>query len=285
VWCHPQQAPFDKLPVVPLNYSKELSKTLFAEDYYHEKLHAFIDHLNTLYVAFTRAKEELIVFVPNETAKRRKAVSKLIGETLQKIPEKMNPEEGIFEWGAWGRPDTDIPTAMEELPMQPLPSILPDNRILLRLHRHGNFIDDKKRKYGILMHDILSNIQTKNDIRQAIMNKETAGEIDKQESAELMERLDRLLDLPDVRKWFDGSMQVMNETEILYNNGRSYRPDRMMFDREQVIVVDYKFGEQENPHDRRQVNKYMTLIRESGYPHVTGYLWYIELNKITPVAG
>ena len=299
LWCHPQQAPFDKLHIIPVNYSKELNKTLFAEDYYHEKLHAFIDNLNALYVAFTRAKEELIVFMPNESVKRRKAMSKLIYDTLQTVISSEtgtsviakailpypHSEEGIFEWGdrQYSAPALDSTTT--ETPMPLLPSILPDNRILLRLHRHGNYMDNSKRKYGILMHEILSNIQTKTDIRKAIINKETQGEIDKQETAELTERLDQLLDLPEISKWFDGSMQVMNETEILYGNGQSYRPDRMMFDREQVIIVDYKFGEQENTHDRQQVKKYISLVRESGYPNVKGYLWYIEMNKIVPVVG
>ncbi|MDR0794906.1 MAG: UvrD-helicase domain-containing protein [Tannerella sp.] len=297
LWCHPQKAPFDKLPIVPVSYSKELSKTLFAEDYYHEKLHAFIDNLNALYVACTRAKEELILFVPDETVKRRKAVSKLIGETLQTnnihttrsgekimaLPDSFHMEEGVFECGKSQNPAPTPPSETLESPMQPVPSILPDERIMLKLHRNGGFFNDEKRKYGILMHEILRHIQTKADIHTAIINKENAGEINKQESAGLAERIGQLLDLPDVKKWFDGSVQVKTEAEILFGNGQSLRPDRIMFDNDQAIVVDYKFGDQENPHDRLQVKKYMSLIRESGYQHVQGYLWYIELNQIIEV--
>jgi CRISPR/Cas system-associated exonuclease Cas4 (RecB family) len=169
--------------------------------------------------------------------------------------------------------------------MQPLPSVLPDKRIMLRLRRNGSFFDDPKRKYGILMHEILSHIKTGDDIRKAIMDKEEAGEINKQESADLTTRLEKLLVLPDIKEWFDGSMQVMNEMEILYGSGQSYRPDRMMFDGDQAIVIDYKFGEKENPRDRQQVKKYISLIQEAGYQHVKGYLWYIELNKIVPVVA
>jgi ATP-dependent exoDNAse (exonuclease V) beta subunit len=400
LWCHPQKAPFDKLPVVPVNYSEKLNQTHFAEDYYHEKLHAFIDNLNALYVAFTRAKEELIIFAPNADVKCRKVTSKLIDETLRKIdmrtsntlsssqndcppvipseaeesadlnhpfyhtdsstslgmtaihasgtvdegknpedevhldmvdlrfklshdnrerhcgldPQSPNPkknqeiagqarndetrkfesqiahnqmpcDEEIFESGTWQQPDPAPLSATTEIPMHPLPSILPDDRIMLRLHRHGSFLADNKRKHGILMHEILSNIQTKADIHTAILNKETSGEITKHESVELTERLEQLLNLPDVKNWFDGTMRVMNEAEILYGDGRSYRPDRIMFDNEQAIIVDYKFGEQETPHDRQQIKKYISLIRETGYRHVIGYLWYIELNKIVPITG
>ena len=56
LWCHPTHKPFDTLSLVPVRYSKALKDTAFASDYFTEKLHAYIDNLNTLYVAFTRAK-------------------------------------------------------------------------------------------------------------------------------------------------------------------------------------------------------------------------------------
>ena len=307
VWCHPQNAPFNKLQMVPVTYSHALRKTHFAEDYYHEKLHAYIDNLNALYVSFTRAKESLFVFTPNDETKRRKEVSKLISMALKQndkptpdyltslattdkstcetvsFPAGLHIEGDIFEWGSRWHPTYTPAAVAGEIPMQQMTSILPDNRIFLRLHCNGGFLEDKKRKYGILMHEILSNIQTDADIRRAIMDKEAAGEIDHHESIELTERLERLLVLPEVAKWFDGSMQVMNEIEILYGNGKTYRPDRIMLDGEQAFVIDYKFGDNENPHDRQQVKRYMSLVQESGYQHVTGYLWYIELHKIVPV--
>ncbi|MDR2233143.1 MAG: UvrD-helicase domain-containing protein [Tannerella sp.] len=329
VWCHPQQAPFDKLQIVPVNYSKYLSNTLFAEDYYHEKLHAYIDNLNALYVAFTRAKEELIVFIPDTEVKRRKEVSKLIYNTLHLIGGALQEEVDIvqgsrfnvqgseenvqgsrfkvqgleeevqglrfkevsivncqlsIELGNWWRPTSPSPPETNEITMQPLPSILPDNRIMLRLHRNGGFFDDNKRKHGILMHEILSNIETGRDITQAIRQKELSGEISKQESAELMSRLEQLLEMPAVRSWFDGSMLCLNEMEILYGNGKSYRPDRIMLDGDEAIAVDYKFGEIENPRHQQQVEKYMSLLYDSGYQRVKGFLWYVELNKILEIA-
>ena len=287
VWCHTQKAPFDTLQIIPVNYSKELNKTLFAEDYYNEKLHSYIDNLNALYVAFTRAKEEIIVFTPDNEVKRRKEVSKLISHTLNNFVETDNypslNEEGVFELGNPCSPVSAGSAKTGESPMPVLPSICPDDRILLRLHRNGGFFDDNKRKYGVLMHGILSNIHTRNDIHKAVIDRKTAGEIDHHESVELIERLEQLLDLPEVAKWYDGSMQVMNEPEILYKNGQSYRPDRIMIDNRQAFVVDYKFGENENPHDLQQIKKYISLIRESGYQYVTGYLLYIELHRIVRI--
>ncbi|MDR3261230.1 MAG: UvrD-helicase domain-containing protein [Tannerella sp.] len=296
LWCHPQDAPFNQLHLAPVGYSKELNRTLFVEDYYHEKLHAYIDNLNALYVAFTRAKEELIVFTPDAEAKRTKAISKLIrdslrttgtvataeGETLQSFAGGFRTED-VFEWGDRWHTGASRSDATEEIPVRRLPSVLPDDRIHLRLHRKGGFLDDKQRRYGVLMHELLSRIQTRANIRSAVMEKEAAGEITKKEAAGLTGRLDALLEQPEIKKWFDGSMHVMNEAEILFDNGKSGRPDRVMMADGRVFIVDYKFGEQKNECHRQQLKKYRQLIRDMGYEQVNSYLWYVELNEIEEV--
>ena len=297
VWCHPENAPFDQLKLVPVSYSKELNKTHFANDFYQEKLHAYIDNLNALYVAFTRAKEELIIFTPNKDAKRTKTISKLIWESMQ-IPEinlvnedipirtftdGFQPEQDIFEWGAWWHTSPEKQQSATEIKMNGIPSILPDQRIHLRLHRKGGFFDDKQRRYGLLMHDLLSEIQTINDIQTAVSNKESTGEINKSESKEMIERLQNLLVQPEVKCWFNGSMQVMNEAEILFDNGKSRRPDRIMLKKGQVIVVDYKFGDQKDLRYFFQLKRYQNLIKKMGYNDVKGYIWYVEQNEIEMV--
>ncbi|MDD9139707.1 MAG: UvrD-helicase domain-containing protein [Candidatus Cardinium sp.] len=62
LWCAPyQQAPFHYFPVLPLHYSEMLKATYYAQDYYLEHMQAHLDNFNLLYVAFTRAKEQLYV--------------------------------------------------------------------------------------------------------------------------------------------------------------------------------------------------------------------------------
>ena len=82
-----------------MRYGQSLGKTIFAGDYFKERLHAFIDNLNTLYVAFTRSKEELIVFSPR--------------------PKKMKEETGEVEKistltdALWAGLRTDMPDTRE----------------------------------------------------------------------------------------------------------------------------------------------------------------------------
>lgn len=282
IWCGAGQKPFDKLSLIPVKYGPVLKNTFFASGYFHEKLHAYMDNLNTLYVAFTRAKEELIVMAPrpkNETA----TISRLLWEGLQTDTNySPDTESGIYERGTWWRTVTDqTPSRTEELPVKRFRSVLPDKRLQLRLHGKEGLLNDTKRKYGLLMHDLLSRIETYDDIIPAISEKYASGEINREEYNTLKKKLTALTGTDMVKSWFDGSMQVMNEAEILSGKSISQRPDRIMTGKnKQVIVVDYKSGEQKEKRHRRQIEKYTSLIREMGYPDVEGYLWYITLGEI-----
>ena len=61
IWCTPQEEPFSRLPLVPVDYSGRMLDTIYADDYREEHLQNTVDNLNLLYVAFTRAVKNLFV--------------------------------------------------------------------------------------------------------------------------------------------------------------------------------------------------------------------------------
>lgn len=307
LWCHPEEKPFDRLHLVPVRYGQGLANTIFAEDYFRERLHAFIDNLNTLYVAFTRAKEELIVFSPRPKKIKEETgdverISTLTdalwaglhttagttrdGEPLISLPDSFNLADGIFELGNWWHPVSPKENGeTEEIEMTNLKSISPDERLRLRLHGKGFFFDNERRKHGTLMHEVLSHIHTRKDIPVSVETYRLSGVINKEEAAELKQRLGNLLDNPEVAPWYNGEARILNEVDILFGNGLSKRPDRVMITGDRVIVVDYKFGEHPDKRYHSQVRNYLKLIRQMGYEQVEGYLWYVELDQIEAVKG
>lgn len=306
LWCHPKEAPFNRLHLVPVRYNQSLSKTIFAADYFKERLQVFIDNLNTLYVAFTRSKEELIVFAPRPNKVKEgtglpekissladalwvglcTAQSNMQEDDLITLPSFFDSSTGVFELGDWWKPVIKKEVQnIQELEMEQLNSISPDERLQLRLRGKGYFFDDTRRKYGSLMHEVLSGVRTSADISEAVGRYWQVGVIDKDESVTLINRLEELINMPEVAAWYDGTTRVLNEVDILVGKGLSKRPDRVMITNEKVIVVDYKFGEQLSPKHHCQVKNYLSLIRQMGYKQVEGYLWYVELNKIEAVKG
>jgi len=289
LWCRPSVAPFDRLPLVPVRYGQILANTIFANDYFNEKLHAFIDNLNTLYVAFTRTKEELIVFAPRpkkldskEGLTKANSIADLLWLSLPEAD--FDKEEGFYESGDWCKAKQSTASDnIRELPIGQLHSISSQDRLHLRLNGRAIVLDDEQRKFGVLMHDILSCVETIKDVDKVITRHYLSGAMNKEEAAKIKQTLSEHLSRDDVKGWFDGSHHVLNEIDILYNNGLTRRPDRVMIKDGKVTVVDYKFGEKDEKKYSRQVKSYIDLIRQIGYKEVEGYLWYVQLNELIRV--
>jgi hypothetical protein len=86
-----------------------------------------------------------------------------------------------------------------------------------------------------------------------------------------------------VKDWFSDKWQIYNECAILTPDGEQ-RPDRVMTDGTQTIVVDFKFG---NPHPQYadQVRGYMSLLKQMGMPQVKGYLWFVSRDDIVEITA
>lgn len=303
LWCTPHVAPFNQLRLVPVRYAKELAKTHFASDYFNECLYVSIDNLNALYVALTRSKEELIIFAPRPKLNKSGEVEKINsiasllwaglssdrgespeGEVLDPLSTGFDPETGCFEWGSWWKTETKAKTSdTQEILFDRLVSVSPDDRLSLRLQGQELCIDDSPRKRGTLMHEILSGIRTVDDIAETVEQYRREGVINRQEAKELAQELQRLLYKPEVYAWYKAPTRVLNEVEILSDNGKTRRPDRVMLSDGKAIVVDYKFGEMEEPAHHSQVRNYLRLIRRMGYSEVKGYLWYVGKDTIKEV--
>jgi dimeric dUTPase (all-alpha-NTP-PPase superfamily) len=73
----------------------------------------------------------------------------------------------------------------------------------------------------------------------------------------------------------------MNEAGILLTSGDIRRPDRVVFTDGKVVIIDFKFGE-ENDRYIEQVSLYRQLIVNMGYNDAEAYIWYVDKNKIIP---
>lgn len=209
------------------------------------------------------------------------------GEPLEPLAPSFDPEEGVFELGTWWHPEAKAAgsSVVDEIPMHRISSVSPNERLQLRLHGKGFFFDNKERKHGSLMHELLSRIQTKADIASSVESYRVSGVINKQEAESLCDRLEELLQDSSVAGWYDGTARILNEVDILYGKGLSKRPDRVMVFEDRVVIVDYKFGKHEDRKYVSQIKEYITLVRQMGYPHVSGNIWYVELAKIEAVNG
>lgn len=70
LWCEPSCAPYDAIPLLPIPMTSRTECSIYRDDYRREHRNRRIENLNLMYVAFTRARQNLIVST-SSAAKRR----------------------------------------------------------------------------------------------------------------------------------------------------------------------------------------------------------------------
>ena len=289
IWCKPEMAPFNELSVIPLKYGKALADTIFRDDYLNEKRFTYIDNLNLLYVAFTRAKHRLILFAPKPNKPEPVAtVADLLWRSISEhatLSAGFTKEETVFSF-TFGQPSMhlrDEKKGARAYKTEKWESFPFNERLKLRLNSIGFFSDEGRRDYGKMMHEIVSNIETLADIPQAVERKISAGELQELDRESTIQELTNFLSLPEISKWYSDRYTVLNETQVLHPRMGLSRPDRVMIGTDEVIVADYKFGEVENRQYIRQVQRYMKTVEEMGFRHVKGFVVYLKLGIIIAV--
>lgn len=292
VWCTPQTAPFDGLEILPINYSSTMAESIYGADYLIERLQLWVDNLNLLYVAFTRAGKNLIVWSKKG---QKGTMSELLENALFRIAreEGTDWEEEDYEQGDLcpsevekeKRSANKLIQKPEKLPVC-MESFRPDIEFR-QSNRSADFIqgiaeEESERRFvnrGRLLHSLFSVIETDADVDAAIERLFFEGVIENQEKREEISAIaHKALTQPEVQNWYSGNWRLFNECAIIYyENGilQTRRPDRVMMKDNEVVVVDFKFGKQNKKYNK-QVRDYMQLLIKMGYSHVSGYLWYVE---------
>jgi ATP-dependent exoDNAse (exonuclease V) beta subunit len=302
LWCRPSEAPFNDMKLLPLRFESSLSQTIFDKEYFREKMMSFIDNLNLLYVAFTRAKKALFVYTPKPKKEEFTQVSDLISRIFfQPIAQAVSDKKYIRLADYWQTENLNFvlgqlaPITTTQGNSVAEPATYWEDTAQHRwahvphITRHGAYFGSQpvtvQMDKGRLLHDIFRKIITTDDLGQTLNTMICEGKLPESERAQIVEVIHQAVRNPVVRRWFSGAVSVKTEADILLPDGAMARPDRIVFDKNKVQVIDYKFGEKESFNYQKQVRQYMTLLNRMGYANVEGFLWYVKLNKIVPIEG
>lgn len=280
MWCK-TSSPFDDMDYVPVKYLKALSKTIFAEDYYKELMNNYMDNINLMYVAFTRPIKALICFSMNP----KKDSFNNVGDLLRKYINSPNLSEFVssdetsakFIQGELKPKESDVTKPLDEGSEDIYITHTDISRFGLRKKSDSS----EQNIMGIILHGIMEKIIKSEDLNSVVQEMQRLGLVSADEAKQITEKLDPYINNPAVKTWFDGSYKILNERTIITADAENYRPDRIMIGKDEIIVVDYKFGEKEDSYFS-QVSTYMSLLKSMGYKNVSGYIYYqIDLEIVT----
>lgn len=314
MWCQPSEAPFNELPVIPLSSSKNnMLDTIYEPYYWEEHIQNVVDNINLLYVAFTRAKDGL--FISTQAGQGEGNRGHLIEQVLQSItitnddpaPGSTAPEAPhiapVPEASASGISNifTIQPTSLtiNVRNSSRMPEFRESNQSREFTLTNEDTDEQQRSQYiqlGNVLHSVFANIRTADDIPAALLQMEMDGLLFGQDiTAEaLHSHINRSLANPQVADWFSSRWTLYNECTILAPVDPSsgideeasayteHRPDRVMTDGTQTIVVDFKLFSFK-PQYRDQVRRYVDCLRRMGYPDVKGYLWLVMSDKVIEV--
>ncbi len=305
VWCTPKSGLYD-LELLPVKYSQSMNNTVFSGEYEEETCQSWMDNLNILYVAFTRAEHNLMIWAKQkkklESIDDIKTVSDLLQFSIPELEGRYDEENGRFEKGLL---DTRIPEAAgsSDNPLkQTLPSLVAPfvskpfqagKSIFKQSNKSREFVHPEAPSkesyvaYGNVMHDLFSRIETTGDIDRSVDRLLFEGLILPEEKQIYINKIHRAISESGVDEWFSGRYKSYREcTVLLETDGEltSMRPDRVLLSDESTIIIDYKFGEVRPAH-RKQIQEYVALLRQMNYPGIEAYLWYVEDCRVETVVS
>jgi len=273
---------FKKLPVT-LKTIENSSNPEYHQLYEQFAAEKTFDNLNRLYVALTRAVDQLYVILnPLSDNSKNIGHNQLFYDFLK--ANAYDTKLLIYEFGnrkRFKKSDKKVENGVVLSNLYYHHWQDPTNPSGLKINTisYERWAENKKQaiKYGMLLHDILAEITTIDDWKN---NKEKhLAAIKKEDQAQITTIIDKLLSHPELKDYFTNNYQILNERSILIPNKQAHfiqkRPDRIVVKNNQAIIIDYKTGQPKSSHSQ-QLADYAQLLQEIGFEVAKKIIVYVQ---------
>ncbi len=295
VWSPFQDREKGLSAIIPLTLSSDLANSDFSETYAEEAIMAYLDSLNMLYVALTRAEDVFLGFVPyKEKIGSQNSIEIQLQQLVQShtdpaselsLTSFYDPESKVFEFGDWPENQIKKNTPYQSLELR---WAYKNWSEMLSLKKYSvDFSEEgmeqrKKQKFGLIVHEILELSADKASAMQNLQTFYFEGRLNEDEKQVVKNQLDHLFTNPLFESWFGTKGVLLAEQGILLPGGKQKRPDRIILNEKEALIVDFKTGE---AHTRyaNQVREYMELVSKLAQKPTKGYLCYLESGLIEEV--
>ncbi|MCM1356546.1 MAG: UvrD-helicase domain-containing protein [Staphylococcus sp.] len=299
-------------PMLPLNISSKMLETPFKEKYEEVCRQKLLDRVNLLYVAFTRAVNELHIGLP-VSASGQNMAKEIIDAINACTPDFCSSLEttsdrdsdSISPYMSFGFEDQKltigVPTSPEMKHVAEKTALRPAG--ILNLDTYPSNLDrdiwantcleekyyniDDARDRGVMLHDTMASIRHSNDVEMAInslRHSRKAKELTTDDIAKIHDIILNRVNDPHAARWFNDYKRVLIERPIAIGGDDTRRPDRVVWTADgHIDIIDFKSGSQDPRRYMKQVREYITLYESIGHSGVRGYLYYLDSGRIVEV--
>ncbi len=288
LWLDAEQETFG-LPKVLIDNSSSVEN--FGEEaaivFQEKKQEELLDNINVLYVALTRAEEQLYVITrylePNKEGKYPYNMASFFIEYLMSI-KIYNPSILEYEFGNRTKLSELISVTDEAKTIPTISQVLdPKNiKIAQREALMWGTHQQEAIEYGNLIHEILSFVKTASDIDLAIQKAIENGLITSNQKEIVLKSIQEIVHNKELESYFSQGNEILNEQAIIQKEGKTIKPDRMVLTKnKEVYLLDYKTGNH-NQKYQLQLENYQKAIEKMGLKVTKKALVYIgkEINIV-----
>ncbi|TXK29670.1 hypothetical protein FVR03_20410 [Pontibacter qinzhouensis] len=283
-----------QLRSVAVNISSKLETTILGPQYKTELEKTFIENLNMLYVALTRPIDRLYLIGNGKDLLEDKKAARALEGQVKNISHLLyrylvhknlwQPDQFCYQLASGqqqnqqhSQTNTDTTYYLEHL-------VTADWATRLHLKQHANNVFDfetqtKQRTLNKKLHYAISRILTASQLDQVLRQMVYEGIISEREKPDLRARLQPILLHPKLRHYFTEKVVVEHEKELLDARAYLYKPDRVVFDGEQVVLLEFKLPPPEPDH-RNKLDHYAVRFKQLGYDQVRCLLYYFDTEQI-----
>ena len=251
-----------------------------AEVYNQKKQEELLDNINVLYVALTRAEEQLYV-ISNMNLSRKGDIptNNMCTFFINYLKSKSDFQIEDLEYHFGDK--TKLSSQKKHVDTsQTIPLVTeilnPNNiKIAQREALMWGTLQQEAIEYGNLIHEILSFVKTKSDIELALTKSIERGLITLSQRETVNNTLQGIINHNELEGYFAEGNEILNEQTIIQSEGRTVKPDRMVINNlKEVFLLDYKTGTHHVKY-QQQLENYQSAIELMGYKVVKKALIYI----------
>jgi len=245
-----------------------------------KKQEELLDNINVLYVALTRAEEQLyLISNMNLTSKGEVQPNNMSTFFINYLDSKggFNPEQFEYEFGdsvKLSKPSKHVDTSKKiEVVSE---TLNPKNiKIAQREALMWGTHQQESIEYGNVVHEVLSYVKTKADVELAVDKAIENGLINYGQKELVYQTILDIVNHKELEVCFASGNIVLNEQTIIQKEGNTIKPDRMVVTTDnEVYLLDYKTGVH-NAKYQKQLENYEHAIELMGYKVVKKALIYI----------
>lgn len=257
------------------NYSDKAKET-----YYTKNQEELLDNINVIYVALTRAVEQLYIIskvvTPNKEGKLPNTMSSFFIRFLEdkKVFDKDKLE---YSFGESVRKSVKKEEKDNRKIIRPVGKNFDAKNI--RISTLEAIMWDTKQQqsieYGNLVHEVLSMIHSDKDINRAIDFSIDKGLITLDKKEKIRNTIEKIILHQDLRDFYNSDYKILNERNIIRKGKSLAKPDKAVLKPDnQAMILDYKTGKKNENH-KQQVENYAQALEEMNLKVTQKTLVYI----------